>query len=154
MGIKTMTRAAADNKYLHRDFHVSTDIGINYIGTHYGNEGVVEYLRRYATSFLSPLVEEIKKDGLVALKRYFEDLYMQEEMPEVLHTVLSDGLLEVTIDRCPAVTFMRKSGHTPSKWYIETVNTVYKTVAEATGIGFELLYYHTEDGSSSYRFFL
>ncbi len=154
MSIKTMTRSAADNKYLHRDFHVSTDIGINYVGTHYGDEAVVEYLHRYATSFLSPLVDQIKKEGLSALQRYLEDLYMQEEMPEVLHTVLTDGLLEVTIDRCPAVTFMRESGHTPSKWYIETVNTVFKTVAEAAGIRFELLYYKREDGASSYRFSL
>ena len=40
MAKRVMDRRAADNKYLHRDFHVSGDLGIQYVGERYGDNGV------------------------------------------------------------------------------------------------------------------
>ena len=33
-----MERKASDNKYLHKDFHVTLDLGITYIGEHFGGD--------------------------------------------------------------------------------------------------------------------
>jgi len=52
-------RKASDNKYLHRDFHVSADNGITYVGKKYGDEAVKEYLTQYAKSFYKLLVGKI-----------------------------------------------------------------------------------------------
>ena len=145
-------RKSGDNKYLHRDFFVSGDIGITYVGKHYGDEGVKEYLRGYARSFYQPLAASVIKEGFKALQDYFTDIFRKEEMPEVLHTSLSDNALGIKIDKCPAVTFMRKSGHTPSEWYKETTYTVYGELAAMCGLDFEVKYYNEEDGSTEFTF--
>ena len=45
-----MERKASDNKYLHKDFHVTLDLGITYIGEHFGGDdaGGVEGVSRRA----------------------------------------------------------------------------------------------------------
>ena len=88
-------RKAADNRYLHRDFHVSADIGIIYVGENYGDNAVKDYLTQYAKSFYKPLAEEVKAKGLVALKENFENVYKKEEWSEYLHTTLTENELKV-----------------------------------------------------------
>lgn len=58
--IKTMDRRASDNKYLHRDFHVSCDIGLNYIAEKYGKEAVKEYIYQFVDNYHSILSEKLK----------------------------------------------------------------------------------------------
>ena len=144
-------RKASDNKYLHRDFHVSADNGITYVGENYGDDAVKDYLTQYAKSFYAPLAEEVKEKGLVALKENFENVYKKEEWSEFLHLTLSEKELKVKIDRCPAVCYMKSIGHTPSKWYKETTYTVYTVLAEMCGLDFTVGYYSEEDGSAEFR---
>jgi len=153
MSIKVMNRKASDNKYLHRDFHVSGDIGIKYVGEKYGDNGVKEYLRRFATAYYSPLVDSIKKEGLIALKKHIENIYIIEESIQVLKTTLTENDLLVEIDYCPAIAFMKSIGHTPSKWYIEETRTVNETIADNADLGFELINYDINTGKAAYRFF-
>ena len=55
MAKQVMDRKASDNKYLHKDFHVTLDIGIDYIGKHYGEDAVKEYLIRFADAYYRPM---------------------------------------------------------------------------------------------------
>ena len=145
-------RKAADNKYLHRDFFVTGDIGIAYVGEIYGDEAVKEYLEQYAKSYYKLLAEEVKKNGLVTLKEYFENVYEKEEWSEYVTTELTADTLTVSVEKCPAVTYMKSVGHTPSKWYKETVYTVYKTLASMSRLAFEIEYYDEKDGSTKFIF--
>lgn len=145
-------RKAADNKYLHRDFHISADIGITYVGENYGDDAVKDYLTQYAKSFYKPLAEDVKKNGLKSLEENFENVYKKEEWTEYLHTTLTENELTVKIDKCPAVTFMKSTGHTPSKWYKETTYTVYSVLAEMCKLSFSVKYYNEEDGSTEFKF--
>ena len=145
-------RKAADNKYLHKDFHVSADIGITYVGENYGDDAVKDYLTQYALSFYKLLAEEVKEKGLIALRENFINVYKKEEWTEYLHTELTDNELKVKIDKCPAVTYMKSTGHTPSKWYKETTYTVYSVLAEMCGLNFAVNYYNEEDGSTEFEF--
>ena len=145
-------RKAADNKYLHKDFHVTADIGIAYVGETYGDDAVKDYLTQYAKSFYKLLAEEVKLKGLAPLKANFENVYKKEEWFEHLHTTLTEKELKVKIDKCPGVSFMKQSGHTPSKWYKETTYTVYKVLAEMCGLDFRVNYYNEEDGSTEFEF--
>ena len=145
---------AADNEYLHKDFHISADNGLEYVGMKYGDNGVREYLTRYARAFYKPLFDAYKKEGLKALKEQQQKLYEAEKMPEVFHADLTEDCLTVTIDRCPAVTFLRSRGKAPSKWYIELTRTVNMAIADELDLGFSLEYYHEEDGSCKYRYFV
>ena len=139
-------RKASDNKYLHRDFFESGDIGIIYVGENFGDAGVKEYLTQYAQSFYKLLVQKVLSNGLVELKKYFEEVYEKEEWSKYLHTNFDDDQLTICVDKCPAVTYMKSIGHTPSKWYRETVYTVYRVLADMCQLDFIVEYYDEEDG--------
>ena len=68
MAKEVMERKASDNKYLHKDFHVSLDIGIDYIGKQFGPEAIDAYLTQYAKAFYQPMT-------LKELQQYFERIY-------------------------------------------------------------------------------
>ncbi len=149
----TMDRRAADNKYLHRDFHVSCDTGVSYVGEHYGDNGVREYLTRFAKAQYGPLAARVGEQGLIALKDHIEEIYKVEEAGDAVHTELTEGALSVEISWCPGVRYMKSIGHTPSKWYVELTRTVNEVIADMADLGFELLSYNPENGAASYRFF-
>ena len=148
-----MDRHAVDNKYLHRDFHVSADTGLAYVGKHWGDAGVKEYLERFARAWYSPLAAEVKKKGFVALREHIEKIYQIEEAPEVLHFTLKEGELRVSMDHCPGIAYMRSIGYEPSPWYVELTSTVNRVIAEMCDLGFEMISYDNETGQASYRFF-
>ena len=145
-------RKASDNKYLHRSFHTSADVGIAYVAEKFGEEAVFEYLVQYAESFYKLLAEQVNKEGLKALEKDFINVYEKEEWTEYLHTVLTEDCLKVTVDKCPAVTYMKSVGHVPSKWYKETTYTTYKVLADMCNLDFVVNYYNEEDGSTEFVF--
>ena len=148
-----MDRRAADNKYLHRDFHVSGDTGLAYVGRRWGDAGVREYLERFARAWYSPLVSGVKKNGLAAIKEHIERIYQTEEASDVLHITLKKGELKVCVDRCPGIAYMRSIGYDPSPWYGELTSTVNRVIAEMCGLGFEMISYDKDTGKAEYRFF-
>ena len=148
-----MDRKAADNKYLHRDFHVSSDAGLAYVGRRWGDSGVQEYLQRFTVSWYSPLIAEIKTRGLMALQEHMEKIYSTEDALEVLHILKSENELHITVDRCPGVSYMRSTGYEPSPWYRELTSTVNRIIAKESGLQFEMISYDDETGKAVYRFY-
>lgn len=148
-----MDRRAAENKYLHRDFHVSGDTGLSYVGERYGDNGAKEYLRRFACAQYAPLAARVKEEGLVALKAHIEQTYETEEAADAVCAMLIGDVLQVEVAYCPGVRYMKSIGYTPSKWYVELTRTVNEAIADLADLGFELLSYDPEDGAASYRFF-
>ena len=142
---------ADDNKYLHRDFHLSGDLALKYCGEMFGDGEVIGFLREFTKNYYSPQIERIKREGLPAFKEWIEKTYEVEESSHLIKTELSDGLLTVTVDRCPVIEYMRSLNQEPSKYYVEETRTVYGTVAEECGYGFTLEYYR-EDGGARFTF--
>lgn len=150
---KVIDVRASDNKYLHRDFHISADIGVAYVGERFGDNGVREYLTDFAKAYYAPLITSVRERGLVAIKEHLQETYEKEEMAEVLHMELTDQELLVTVDRCPAITYFKQEGHQASKWYVELTRTVHETIADACDLGFDLISYDQATGAARYRFF-
>ena len=148
-----MERRAADNKYLHRDFHVTADIGISYVGEHFGDTGVREYLTRYAKSFYKKLADEVRAHGVLQIKDYIYKIFSAEERADYVSFSYEEGVLTVKIKKCPAIEAMREMSHTPSRWYAETTKTVYPALAEMSGVGFQLISYDDETGAAEFKFF-
>ena len=151
-GKEVMDMTAEDNKYLHRDFHLSGDFALEYCGKKYGDNGVREFLYSFAQLNYASVIEDCKQRGMVALQDKLLKLYEIEEAPEVLHTLLTDDELTVTIDKSPVIEYMASLGQKPSKYYIEQTRTLYAAIADGCNLGFELLYYN-EDGGTKFRFF-
>lgn len=145
MAKQVMERKAADNKYLHRDFHVSLDLGITYLGEHFGVDAIDAYLKQYAHAFY-------KKMSLAQLQQYFLDLYTAEEAPELLQTNLTDTSLTIQISECPAIRYMHSIGHEISPWYEKTTSVLYEELAAICGFGFELNEYDKDTGRACFVF--
>ena len=145
-------RRAEDNKYLHRDFHILADRGLVYVGEFYGDDAVKDYLTEYALSYYKILIKEIKTSGINEFKKYLEKIYKAEESEDALSISGDDDFMNFKIKYCPAVKYMLSVGHVPSKWYIETVNTVYGVIAKESGYSFELVSYNEENGSAEFNF--
>ena len=138
-----------DNKYLHRDFHLSGNNALRYCGESFGDAAVIGFLTDFTKRYYAP--EKIKKQGLSAIKEWIEQTYEVEEATDCLHTALEEGVLTVSIDKCPVIAYMRSLNQEPGKYYIEQTRTVYGTVASECGYDFELVYYD-EDGGSKFVF--
>jgi len=148
-----MDRKAADNEYFHRDFHSSMNMGVEYLGTNYGKDAVVEFLTKYTKDVYRPELEAIKTKGLAAIQDKILDTYKKEHSEDAVSTVLDGDTLSVTVKYCPAVKHLRATGRTMSSWYPYTTEIVMQTLAEAGGYQFSMDSYDEETGAAAYHFF-
>ena len=151
---EVMDRKASENEYFHKDFHSSMNMGIHYIGTHYGMEGVEEYLKRFTRNVYQSLIEDIKNRGLVSLGDKIKDTYIKEKQPQVLEMVLSpdEKMLSINIVCCPGIKHLKDTGREVSEWYRYTTEIVMKTLANDAGYLFLMDSYDEDTGASAYRF--
>ena len=147
-----MKRDPKDNKYLHRDFHLSLDNGLNYTGTNYGEQAVIELITKFANAYYKPLFESFEKKGLIAIKEWIINTYEKEETLDAVSVKLTENELKVNVNYCHAVKYIIESGHEPSKWYIELTRTVNKVIAEKCGLDFNMGDYDEETGKTEYSF--
>ena len=140
-----------DNKYLHRDFHLSADLALQYCGEQFGNQVVCDFLTTYVHNFYSPQIQQIRAEGLPALEQWLQHIYEIEEARDVLHTKLTEHSLLVTIDYSPVIAYMHSLHQEPSQYYIEQTRTLYAAIASACDLDFTLDYYEA-NGHTQFRF--
>jgi len=148
---EVMVRSAADNAYLHKDFHGALSTGIDYIEEHFGEEAVREYLRQFTRTFYAPVTEALRERGLPALREHLERIYTIED-GEISFTETDDELI-LRAAFSPAVMHMREHGYHVARLFHETVKTVNETLCEGTPFAAELVEYNPETGRSVQRFF-
>ena len=148
-----MDRKASDNEYFHRDFHSSLNMGIHYVGEHYGMEGVREYLTRYTKNVYGPVIADMEKRGLAAIESKILDTYSKEKAPEAVDTQLDGETLTVCVSACPGVSHLRATGREVSPWYRYTTEIVMEILANIGGYGFTMEKYDEESGAAQYKFF-
>jgi acyl-CoA hydrolase len=147
-----MIRKASDNKYLHKDFHILLSIGLNYVQKQYGDEAVREYIRQFALAYYAPLKERIHKKGLDAIEAHFKEVYEKEEWAGHVSFTRLGKRLTVSIDECPGVSHIKKSGGQVSPLYLETTKTLYEIICKDTGFEFELISYDERSGKAEFVF--
>lgn len=150
MAIRTMTRTAADNAYLHKDFHGALSTGLMYLQERFGDETVHAYLRQFAAAYYAPVTAAIKLRGLAALREHLELKYGIEGQAVTITGTEDELLLDVP--RCPAVMHMREHGYAVAALFHETAKTVYETICAGTPFTAEMLEYDPETGRARFRF--
>lgn len=146
-----MHRKAADNVYLHKDFHNALNIGLEYVRKHFGNKAVRDYLRQFAKSFFAPLKRQMKRRGLAPLKNHLKRIYKIEGGK--IRISGSKDELRLETEFCPAVRHIRnKMGFPVSPLFIETERAVYSAICEGTPFSYELVKYDPKTGKSVQRF--
>ena len=150
-GRKVSRMKREGKKYLHRDFHLLGDNAIRYCGAKFGDQAAKDFLADFARVYFAPQIQDFSKRGLVAVKEWLENIYKLEEAEELFHTELKEDKLICTVEHCPVIAFMRSLGQEPSPYYIEQTRTLYKTIAEESGLRFVLESYE-EDGKAKFVF--
>ena len=145
-----MNRKASDNKYLHRDFHITLNILLEYIEDRFGEKAVIQYLSQYTRAFHQPLHEQLMNGNLTALSDYLTQLYQKEEWPVRIRS--GDGFIELQQDACPGISHLKASGNQPSPCYIETYRTVYETLCKDTPFRYQLQHFDHETGACTQLF--
>lgn len=148
-----MRRKAADNPYLHKDFHGALSGGIEYLHRQFGPDAVREYLRQFATEYYAPLKAEIKRRGLIALREHIEKTYAQEGGRVHCSGGQGGEELRVEVPACPAVQHMRAHGYAVAELFYETEKTIYATLCEGTDYAVEWCEYDPVSGRSVQRFY-
>ncbi len=147
-----MDRKASDNEYFHKDFHSSMNMGIEYIGSKYGMTDVSEYLVMYTEDVYKTEIENIKKNGLCAIKDKIQDTYIKEKAEDAVSFELTENKLCVSVKYCPAVRHLKATGRKVSDWYRYTTEIVMEELAKAGGFTFQMKSYDEETGSCEYAF--
>ena len=148
-----MHRSADDNEYFHKDFHSSMNMGVEYLGKHYGTETVEQYLREFVDHVYGNLIKAMQERGLEALQEKILDTYQKEKASELVKTTLTENCLQVEVSSCPAVTHLHATGRTVSSWYVYTTTTVMEALAEKIGAKFSMDSYDEATGKASYRIY-
>lgn len=146
-----MVRSAADNAYLHKDFHGALSGGIEYLHERYGEEAVREYLRQFTRNYFGPVMRAVAERGLPALREHFEKIYAIEG-GEVVFEESADALI-LRVAASPAVMHMRAHDYPVARLFHETVKTVNETLVEGTAFAADLVDYDPETGRSVQRFY-
>ncbi len=150
--IKRMERKASDNKYLHRDFHISMNLLMNYIYDNFGKNALINYLKQYSRAYYKPLNQKLKAGDKNALIEYFRDIYEKEEWP--VNIITKGDTIEITQDACPGLSYIRSKGWKPCPCYRETYDTLYSTLCEGTSFEYILEYFNDETGACKQIFIL
>lgn len=149
-GRRVMERRASDNKYLHKDFHLSMNMLLSYIYENFGKEALIRYLAQYARAYYQPLNGELRRGDLNALNRYIRGIYAREEWAVTINN--GEDYVEIVQDGCPGISHIRDKGQRPCPYYEETYNTVYRTLCEGTPFAYELEYFEEGTGACKQRF--
>lgn len=142
---RVMKRDASDNKYLHKDFHLSMNIVLTYIYKNFGREQLINYLVQYSEAWYQPLNKQLQKGDITPLVNYFTDIYSKEEWPvQINHGA---DYIEIVQESCPGITHIRSKGSDPCPYYYETYKTVYETLCRNTPFLYDLQYFNEETGA-------
>jgi hypothetical protein len=129
-----MRRRAADNVYLHRDFHAALNRALLFLEDRYGADAVREYLTRFAAAHYAPLREAIGRRGLAALEDHLVSVFTREGGGAEIARNGDD--LVVRVSRCPAVSHIREMGTALSPLFFETTRTVNEALCEGSPFRF------------------
>ena len=143
--MEVFERRASENKYLHRDFHISMNMLMEYIHDRFGSEALTEYLRTFSAEFHKQRKKDLVEKGLTVLRDYFEKIYSDEEWS--IEISLSENELKLRQKACPGISYIRKSGFSPIPQYIETYTTIYDELCRETPYEYEMIEFNNDTGA-------
>ena len=145
-------RNAADNEYFHKDFHNSTNAGVQYLAERHGEEALHRYLRGTFTKLYADALEEIKKHGIHAIQAALEERYRKDKCNDVLTVSEENGKTLFHIDYCPAVRHFNETGKKVSKYFHLITKTMLEIFGEYAGLSVTREYHDPTTGKAVYSF--
>lgn len=125
---------------------------LKYAYEHYGEDGLREYLERFALIFHKPLIEKVKEQGIAVIADYLKWLYTEEEALDALELKMCEKALDVTVRYCPGVKHLKLREFVPHESYERGTSVVYGAIAKECGLEFEMISYDHDTGAAHFRF--
>jgi hypothetical protein len=141
---EVMRREAADNEYLHKDFHGALSVGLDYLLDQFGPQAVDEYLRRFTDHYYGPLKEKLRREGLEVLENHYRQAITREGGE--VSAERNDDRLTVRMTKNPAVIHMRENDYPVSSQFVKTVSVVGEALCEGSDFTAELVEYDEPTG--------
>jgi len=122
---------------IHKDFHGALSAGFQYLAEKYGKKDLEEYLKACGENVYSWLIDEIKKEGLSSLERYWQRIFTLEEGEFEIKRKGSREI-KLIVKRCPALSYMEKAGYPVYKDFCLQCRIINRVLAEKTGLTSEV----------------
>jgi len=145
-----MERKSSDNKYQHKDFHISQNILMGFIYSSFGADALINYLEQFTIAYHKPLNQKMKQGNIGALLDYCITIYKKEEWPVKITS--GENYVEIEQDACPGISHIRAKGGKPCPNYRETYLTIYKTICKGTPFEYIFKYFNDETGACKQLF--
>ncbi|MFB3903700.1 MAG: hypothetical protein ACE15E_09625 [Acidobacteriota bacterium] len=129
--LKVLDCQASDHEYLHKDFHGALCYSIRYLDENFGPEATTQYLRDVGRKNYKRLVESLRREGLPALERHWRAIFTREGGK--FRMEYEGDVLVLTVEECPAIAHLKKSGQLYTTRYCETTVAVNDTICEQAG---------------------
>ena len=123
---------------IHKDFHGALSVGFKYLAEKYGKDSLQEYLKICGVNIYRELIDDIEKEGLAALERYWNRIFSLEEAEFEIDRK-DDREIRLVVSRCPAISHMKETGYPVYEDFCLQCRIINKTIAEKTGLESEVL---------------
>jgi hypothetical protein len=129
--LKVLDCQASDHEYLHKDFHGALCYSIRYLDENFGPEATEEYLRDVGRNNYKALVRRLTESGLPALERHWREVFTREGGK--FRMEYEGDTLVLTVDECPAIAHLKRTGQLFTTRYCETTGIVNETICQQAG---------------------
>lgn len=136
--------------YLHKDFHGCLSTCLIFIQEHYGKDTVKNYLYEIGKSCYPELIEEIRRKGIQAWKKFIQDMYTAEGADFSIEDMDEGFVLKVNL--CPAISYIKNKGMPLLEDFCITTREVNRAIATESGVEFSVE--HDCDAMKCTQYFL
>ncbi len=117
---------------IHKDFHEIINYIIKYLKECYGKHYLESFFEKAAAYIYKPLIERIKNNGLLEMKKHLERTFSMEKGVYEL-TYNTDELVFI-VKKCPAIWHMKDKKIKIDKDFCKTsTDIVSKTISQKCG---------------------
>jgi hypothetical protein len=116
---------------VHKDFHGALSYGLQFVVEHYGKDGLEDFLTRLADTVYAPLVVDLRKRGLPALRDHWAGIFDAEGGDYSME--IEGDTLVLNLQRCPAIHHMQDRDYAVAEHFCEHTRIVNEAICRAAG---------------------
>jgi len=135
---------------VHKDFHAVMSYLIKFIRDNHGDQYMETFFTRAAAYIYKPLIERIKKNNLIEMKKHLEKVFTMEGGKFDID--YKNGEIIFKVSRCPAIWNMKDHNNSIDKDFCKcSTELVNKSIAKECNYNFSVEY-NQEKGQCVQRF--
>lgn len=124
---------------VHKDFHGIMNYLISFIRNNHGEEHLESFFKKSASYIYKPLIDRVKKNGLMEIKKHLERTFTSEDGKFDLK--FDNDRITFIVKKCPAIFFMKdKKMETDKDFCKYSTEIVNKTIAQECDCNFKVDY--------------